>query len=139
MILEAVFEATFSDLSHGFRPGRGCHTALKAVRQNFQPSLWIIEGDFSKCFDSIDHSKLMKIIEDKILDRKFTKLIWISLKAGYFEFAIYRNNLVGTQQGSIISPILANIIIYYLLFIIYYLLFIIYYLLFIIFYFLCLS
>ena len=59
MILEAVFEPTFSDSSHGFRPGRGCHTALKAVRQNFQPSIWIIEGDISKCFDSIDHSKLM--------------------------------------------------------------------------------
>ena len=109
MILEAVFEPTFSDSSHGFRPGRGCHTALKAVRQNFQPSIWIIEGDISKCFDSIDHSKLMKIIEDKILDRKFTKLIWKSLKAGYFEFTIYHNNIIGTPQGSIISPILANI------------------------------
>ncbi len=109
MILEAVFEPTFSNSSHGFRPGRGCHTALQAVRQNFQPTVWIIEGDISKCFDSIDHSKLMKLIEEKILDRKFTKLIWKSLKAGYFEFTIYHNNITGTPQGSIISPILANI------------------------------
>lgn len=109
LILEAVFEPTFSDTSHGFRPGRSCHSALKAVRQNFQPSTWVIEGDISKCFDSIDHSKLMKIIEQKILDRKFTKLIWKSLKAGYFEFKVYHNNISGTPQGSIISPILANI------------------------------
>jgi retron-type reverse transcriptase len=75
MILEAVFEPTFSKYSHGFRPGKGCHSALKAVRQDFQPTNWIIEGDISKCFDSIDHAKLMNIIEAKILDRKFTRLI----------------------------------------------------------------
>jgi group II intron reverse transcriptase/maturase len=109
MILEAVFEPTFSDTSHGFRPNKSCHTALKAVRQEFQPSVWIIEGDISKCFDTINHSKLMVIIENKILDRKFTKLIWKALKTGYFEFREYHDNIVGTPQGSIISPILANI------------------------------
>nr|YP_009327877.1 hypothetical protein [Epichloe festucae]APB96835.1 hypothetical protein [Epichloe festucae]APB96895.1 hypothetical protein [Epichloe hybrida] len=109
MILEAVFEPIFLDCSHGFRPKRGCHTALKAVKQTFQPSTWIIEGDISKCFDSIDHSKLMDIVEEKILDRKFTRLIWKALKAGYFEFREYQSNIVGTPQGSIISPILANI------------------------------
>ena len=109
MILEAVFEPTFSKFSHGFRPGKSCHSALKAVRQDFQPAIWIIEGDISKCFDSIDHAKLMNIIEAKILDRKFTKLIWKSLKAGYFEFKTYSHNVAGTPQGSIISPLLANI------------------------------
>ena len=109
MILEAVFEPTFSNYSHGFRPGRGCHSALKAVRQDFQPTNWIIEGDISKCFDSIDHAKLMNILEAKILDRKFTKLIWKSLKAGYFEFRTYSYNIAGIPQGSIISPLLANI------------------------------
>ena len=69
----------------------------------------MIEGDISKCFDSIDHSKLMKIIEERICDRRFTKLIWKALKAGYFEFKEYHSNIVGTPQGSIISPILANI------------------------------
>lgn len=109
MILEAVFEPTFLETSHGFRPNKSCHTALKAVRQEFQTSTWIIEGDISKCFDTIDHSKLMTVIENKILDRKFTKIIWKALKTGYFVFRRYSNNIIGTPQGSIISPILANI------------------------------
>lgn len=109
MLLEAVFEPTFSDSSHGFRPLRGCHTALKQVKTQFQPSVWVIEGDISKCFDSIDHHKLMAIIEKKILDRKFTRLIWKSLRAGHFEFHKYHNDVAGTPQGSIVSPILANI------------------------------
>lgn len=109
IILEAIWEALFLENSHGFRPNRGCHTALKQVSAQFQPITWVIEGDISKCFDSIDHQKLMFIIESKISDRKFTRLIWKSLKAGYFEFSIYSNNIVGTPQGSIISPILSNI------------------------------
>jgi group II intron reverse transcriptase/maturase len=109
MILEAVYEPTFSDNSHGFRPQRSCHSALKTVKQQFQPVNWIIEGDKSKCFDSIDHHKLMSLIEGKIKDRKFTRLIWKSLKAGYFEFKVYHNNISGTPQGSIISPLLTNI------------------------------
>lgn len=75
LILEAIFEPLFSDSSHGFRPLRSCHTALKEVKTQFQPTVWVIEGDISKCFDSIDHHKLMEIIEEKILDRKFTRLI----------------------------------------------------------------
>jgi group II intron reverse transcriptase/maturase len=109
LILEAIYEPTFSDSSHGFRPKRSCHTALKTVSQQFQSTPWIIEGDISKCFDSIDYQKLMALIESKILDRKFTRLIWKSLKAGHFEFTTYQNNISGTPQGSIISPILANI------------------------------
>nr|ATI20532.1 group II intron reverse transcriptase/maturase [Juglanconis juglandina] len=109
MVLEAVYEPLFSAHSHGFRPLRGCHTALKEVKEQFQPSVWVIEGDISKCFDSIDHHKLMGLIEKKISDRKFTRLIWKSLRAGFFEFHRYQNNIAGTPQGSIISPILANI------------------------------
>ena len=109
LILEAIFEPLFSDFSHGFRPQRSCHTALKMINQQFQAATWIIEGDITQCFDNIDHNKLMAIIEAKILDRKFIRLIWKSLKAGHFEFAVYKNNIIGTPQGSIISPILANI------------------------------
>ena len=109
LILEAIYEPLFFDSSHGFRPQRSCHTALKTISQQFQASTWVIEGDITKCFDSIDHHKLMKLIESKILDRKFTRLIWKSLRAGHFEFAKYQNNISGTPQGSIISPILANI------------------------------
>jgi group II intron reverse transcriptase/maturase len=109
MILESIFEPTFSDNSHGFRTGRSCHSALKHVKSKFDSSTWIIEGDISKCFDKINHNLLMKLIETKILDRKFTNLIWKALNAGYFEFRTFQHSLTGTPQGSIISPILANI------------------------------
>lgn len=75
IVLNAIFEPTFKEVSHGFRPHRSCHTALKYLKTHFQPGTWFIEGDISKCFPSIDHQGLMKIIESKILDRKFTKLI----------------------------------------------------------------
>jgi len=75
MILNAIYEPLFKEESHGFRPQRGCHSALKYINQKFQSSTWVIEGDISKCFDSIDHHKLMQLIESKILDRKFTRLI----------------------------------------------------------------
>lgn len=114
MILEAIYEPLFLNCSHGFRPNRSCHTALNEVRNNFKPVAWIIEGDISKCFDSIDHKKLMALLEKKILDRRFTNLIRKSLKAGYFEFREVKHNLAGTPQGSIVSPILANIFLHQL-------------------------
>jgi retron-type reverse transcriptase len=75
IILNAIFEPTFKDVSHGFRPNRSCHTALKFMKSQFQPCTWLIEGNISQCFSSIDRQRLMKIIEKKILDRKFTRLI----------------------------------------------------------------
>jgi retron-type reverse transcriptase len=74
----------------------------------------MIEGDISKCFDNIDHSKLMILIDKKIKDRQFTKLIWKSLRAGYLEFKTRETSLIGTPQGSIISPILSNIFLHQL-------------------------
>lgn len=109
MILEIVFEPTFSNNSHGFRPTRSCHSALRQIRTQFGSASFYIEGDISKCFDSFDHHVLMKIIEDKIKDRRFTSLIWKALRAGYFEFHEIKTSITGTPQGSIISPLLANI------------------------------
>nr|YP_010977144.1 hypothetical protein UYH45_mgp21 [Daedalea dickinsii]WNZ34349.1 hypothetical protein [Daedalea dickinsii] len=109
MVLEAVFTPSFSKNSHGFMANRGSHSALRQVYMQFKGVTWIIEGDISKCFDSIDHHKLMNIIENKITDRSFTKLIWKSLKAGYFEFNVYQHSITDTPQGSIISPLLCNI------------------------------
>ena len=109
MILEAIFTPTLSKNSHGFMANKGCHSALKQVYMQFKGVTWVIEGDISKCFDSIDHHKLMNIIENKITDRRFRKLIWKSLRAGYFEFNVYQHSITGTPQGSIISPILCNI------------------------------
>jgi group II intron reverse transcriptase/maturase len=113
IVLEAIFEPTFLDSSHGFRPNRSCHSAWYQIYRDFKSVSWVIEGDIQKCFDSIDHSKLMVVVEGKIRDRQFTKLIWKSLKAGYFEFKV-ENNLIGTPQGSIISPLLANVFLHQL-------------------------
>ena len=112
LILNSIFEPTFLDYSQGFRPNRSCHTALNFVIQKFMPTTWIIEGDISKCFENIDHSKLMCLIELKIKDQQFIKLIWKSLRAGYLEFNIRKTNIIGT--GSIISPILSNIFLHQL-------------------------
>jgi len=109
MILTAIYEPTFSPNSHGFRPGKSCHTALRQVKTQFGSASWYIEGDISKCFDSFDHHTLMRMIEEKISDRRFTNLIWKTLRAGYFEFGRYQHSIIGTPQGSVISPILANV------------------------------
>nr|AYE93252.1 hypothetical protein C0995_000101 [Termitomyces sp.] len=109
MVLEAIYNPLFSDNSHGFITNRSCHTAWKQIYHTFKATSWVIEGDIKKCFDSIDHQKLISLIEIKIKDKQFVKLIWKSLRAGYFEFKVLENNIIGTPQGSIISPILANI------------------------------
>jgi group II intron reverse transcriptase/maturase len=114
LILEAIYEPLFKECSHGFRPNKSCHTALKKVSQEFQPVQWVIEGDLAKFFDTISHQKLMHLIEEKITDRRFTKLIWKALGAGYFEFKVYKSNVIGTPQGSIVSPILVNIFLHQL-------------------------
>nr|QTG38659.1 hypothetical protein [Ganoderma sp. TQC-2021a] len=109
MVLDAIFNPTFSKNSHGFMANRGCHSALKQIYLQFKGVTWVIEGDISKCFDTIDHHKLMRIIEGKITDRRFTNLIWKALRVGYFEFDVYQHSLTGTPQGSIVSPLLCNI------------------------------
>jgi len=109
IILQAIFEPGFSLYSHGFRQNKSSHTALRQIKTNFSVSTWVIEGDIKKCFDSINHHKLMAIIENKISDRRFTRLIWKSLRAGYFSFNHYNHSISGTPQGSVVSPILCNI------------------------------
>jgi len=109
MILEVIFEPTFSTSSHGYRTGRGCHSALKEVYTKFGVASWYIEGDISKCFDSFDHGVLISILRSKIKDERFIRLIIKALKAGYFEFHKIKPSIVGTPQGTIISPILCNI------------------------------
>lgn len=109
IILEAVYEPCFSPSSHGLRPGKNCHSAIKYFDQQFKPATWLIEGHIDQCFDSIDHGKLMLLLEAKFLDRQFTKLIRKALSAGYFEFKSVSHSIVAIPQGSIISPVLANI------------------------------
>ena len=109
MILEAVYEPIFLDCSHGFRPNRSCHTALKSLKNEFTGARWFIEGDITGCFDNIDHGKLVGYIGNKIKDARLIKLIWKMLKAGYLEDWKYNSTYSGTPQGGIISPLFANI------------------------------
>ena len=85
MILEAVYEPVFLDCSHGFRPNRSCHTALKSIKKGFNGIRWFVEGDIKGCFDNINHLALVGIINSKIKDARLIKLIWKFLKAGYCE------------------------------------------------------
>lgn len=108
-ILEAIYEPIFVDQSHGFRPKRSCHTALKQISLNFRSTKWFIEGDIKGCFDNIDHGVLIRTLEVKIKDSRFINIIRAFLKAGYVEDFEYHSTISGTPQGGIISPILANI------------------------------
>lgn len=109
MILEAIYENRFEETSHGFRPNKSCHTALIKVQNTFTATKWFIEGDIKSCFDCINHNKLIEILAERIKDEKFLRLMRKFLKAGYMEDWKYNNTYSGTPQGSIISPILANI------------------------------
>ena len=108
MILEAYYEPQFSKSSNGFRPGRGCHTALSEI-QTWKGTKWFIEGDISKYFDTIDHNVLTGILSKSIHDNRFIRLINNLLKAGYLEDWKFNKTISGTPQGGVISPLLANI------------------------------
>jgi group II intron reverse transcriptase/maturase len=108
-LMSAYFEPQFSDNSHGFRTGRGCHTALRDVYRFWTGAKWFIEGDIKGCYDNIDHSVLMSILSAKILDGRFLSLVKDLLTAGYLEGWKYRPTLSGAPQGGIVSPLLANI------------------------------
>ena len=109
MILEAYYEPRFSDRSHGFRPERGCHTALTEVKQKFRGTTWFIEGDIKGCFDNINHDILMSILARDIHDGRFLNLIRLGLEAGVVEDWKYERTHSGTPQGGVLSPLLANI------------------------------
>jgi group II intron reverse transcriptase/maturase len=108
-ILEAYYEPQFSDQSHGYRPNRGCHTALKEIQRTWKGTRWFVEGDIRGCFDHIDHSILMDILAENLHDNRFLRLIGYMLQAGYLEQWSYHITASGTPQGGVISPILANI------------------------------
>jgi group II intron reverse transcriptase/maturase len=109
LILEAYYEPQFSDHSHGFRPNRGCHTALATIEHPWTGTKWFIEGDIKGCFDNINHEVLMSIMSEKIHDNRFMRLLSYMLKAGYVENWAYNRTYSGTPQGGVISPILSNI------------------------------
>lgn len=108
LILNAYYEPRFRDSSHGFRPERGCHTALTAVSK-FKATTWFIEGDIRGCFDNIDHTVLMRILARDIQDGRLLNLIRMNLDVGCMEGWHYQRTYSGTPQGGVLSPLLANI------------------------------
>lgn len=107
-LLNAYYEPQFSQFSHGFRPGRGCHTALTAIHETWKGTVWVIEGDIAACFSSLDHEILLATLAEKIHDRRFLRLVAQLLKAGYLEDWRYHPTLSGAPQGAVASPILSN-------------------------------
>lgn len=112
MVLSAIYEPSFRDSSHGFRPGRGCHTALRSIKKTFTGVSWFIEGDISKCFDSFNHARLIEALKERIDDRLFIGLLNKALIVGYTFQNKYFVSQVGSPQGSIISPILCNVLLH---------------------------
>ncbi len=108
LLLEAYYEPQFSGTSHGFRPDRGCHTALNEIG-HWHGTTWFIEGDISDCFGSFDHQVMLKILGEKIHDNRFLRLIHKMLTAGYLQDWTYGATLSGAPQGGVASPILSNI------------------------------
>jgi len=103
LLLEAYYEPVFSDHSHGFRPRRGCHTALSEIATNWTGTTWFIEGDISDCFSSLDHDVMVKILAEKIHDGRFLRLVRNMLRAGYLEDWRWNATLSGCPQGSLCS------------------------------------
>jgi len=109
IILQAIYEPVFLDESHGFRPGRSCHTALETIQRTWTGTKWLIEVDVRGFFDNIDHAILLGLLERRIDDKRFVGLIRAMLEAGYMEKWTVERTYSGTPQGGVVSPLLANI------------------------------
>ncbi len=112
MILEPIFEADFCPYSFGFRPTRCTMDAIKCITWSTQEGkkfFWVIEGDISSYFDTINHRRLVKMLRRRITDEKLLRLVWKFLRAGVMEGKLFRDTKLGTPQGGICSPLLANV------------------------------
>ena len=116
-ILESIYEQDFSDISYGFRPNRNCHQALKELNDQIMenPINHIVEADIKGFFDNVSHEQLIKFLGIRIKDSSMLHLIKKFLKAGYIDDELLVTGEKGTPQGSIISPLLANIFLHYVL------------------------
>lgn len=109
MILDAIYEPIFSEQSFGFRRGYGCHNALEYVERKFRWVDYVVEGDIEQAYPTIDHHILVKILKKKIDDPRFIRLIWKLIRCGVLDEERVTWSKIGVPQGSIVSPILANI------------------------------
>ncbi|MGW2184164.1 reverse transcriptase domain-containing protein [Streptomyces sp. NPDC001732] len=109
LLLEAYYEPVFSSRSHGFRPRKGCHTALREVANTWTGTTWFIEGDIADCFGSLDHEVMLRSLGENIHDSRFLRLVRNMLTAGYLEDWTWHATLSGAPQGGVASPVLSNI------------------------------
>jgi RNA-directed DNA polymerase len=112
MVMEPIFEADFSQYSFGFRPTRRTMDAVRYIQWSATEQkkfFWVIEGDISSYFDTIHHPKLIRLVAKRIKDKKILRFTWKFLRAGVMEKKTFRDTKLGTPQGGIISPLLANI------------------------------
>ncbi len=111
MLLEAIYEQDFLDCSYGFRPGRSAHQALEAVRDATMPvgGGWVLEIDIRKFFDTLDHGSLLEIVRRRVRDGVLLRIIGKWLNAGVMEAGSIMHPALGTPQGGVISPLLANV------------------------------
>lgn len=116
-ILEAIYEPTFLNLSYGYRPGRNAHDCLKEINHMIMQGKanFIIDADIEGFFDNVDHNWMMRCLGERIKDPNFKQLIMMFLKAGIMQEGEYRATMIGTPQGGILSPVLANIYLHYVL------------------------
>ena len=116
-ILNAIYEEDFVGFSYGYRPGRGAHDALDALTAGivWKKVNWILDCDVRGFFDNLDHGRLLQLIERRVGDPRILRLIQKWLKAGISEEGEWSATEVGTPQGAVISPLLANIYLHYVL------------------------
>ena len=116
-ILNEIYENIFLDCSYGFRSGRSCHDAVRTINQTIMTKKvnYIVEADIKGFFDNVNHEWLMKFLQDKIADKNFLRYIKRFLKSGVIENMKYYETDKGTPQGGLISPVLANVYLHYVL------------------------
>jgi group II intron reverse transcriptase/maturase len=116
-ILESIFEADFLDCSYGFRPNRNCHQAVNALDKTVmkEPSNYIVEVDIRKFFDNVQHDWLIRCLEERIIDPNILWIVNQVIKSGFIEDGQFKSSHQGTPQGGIISPLLANIYLHFVL------------------------
>lgn len=114
IVIEPVFEADFLECSYGFRPKRNAHQALDRIRRDTaKKGWWVVDADIKEYFNNINHEKLMLLVKQRISDRRILKMIRKWLKAGAIEKGEFTKSDLGSPQGGVISPLLANIYLHY--------------------------